>query len=434
MGSEPQIAKEAEERRVAAEQKRIAEEKETQWRSRPFSQLVGQQEPIARMKNFAAHYVGTGAVARHILITGEDGVGKRTLARAFAREQGAKVVTTEAWALERTGDLIGMLTNLGEGDVLVISNLGKIPRSLIEFLQAALNDFRVDFVVDKGMFAKMINVPLKRFTCLSTARSERDCPKELRGAFDLTIPLQSYSREELEQISTLIAGHVGASISAAAAGLVASVASGSPHQVERLVRRLAETGKSPITEEGAAQLLSVLGFSGALRSTEDPTAVSDLQRLSGVEFEHVIGTLLHRMGFHAEVTQATGDGGIDIVASLDRPIIGGRYLIQCKRLAPDTPVGAATVREFYGAFTADRRAVKGILVTTSGFTAQAREFAQNLPVELVDGEQLARLLSEDEPSRSPEILRKAKEERDKARTIFDESTRTKRDKGRTLFD
>jgi len=141
-------------------------------------------------------------------------------------------------------------------------------------------------------------------------------------------------------------------------------------------------------------LLSMLGLGNTSPNRTEPTAVLDLQRLSGVDFEHVIGRLLHRMGLRAEVTKATGDGGIDIIATLDRPIIGGRYLIQCKRLALDSPVGAAIVREFYGALTADRRAAKGILVTTSGFTAQAREFARNLPIELVDGEQLAKLLAQ----------------------------------------
>jgi hypothetical protein len=121
---------------------------------------------------------------------------------------------------------------------------------------------------------------------------------------------------------------------------------------------------------------------------------ADLNALSGVEFEKLITTLLGRMGFRAEMTKATGDGGVDIVAAVEGPIVGGKYLFQCKRFAPDHPVGVATVREFYGVLAADRRAVKGILVTTSGFTAQAREFAQNVPVELVDGNQLGRLLAQ----------------------------------------
>jgi restriction system protein len=71
-----------------------------------------------------------------------------------------------------------------------------------------------------------------------------------------------------------------------------------------------------------------------------------------------------------------------MVAVLDRPITGGKYLFQCKRYSPDNLIGAATVREFYGAVTAER-AVKGILITTSDFTAQAREFAERVGVELI---------------------------------------------------
>jgi hypothetical protein len=128
--------------------------------------------------------------------------------------------------------------------------------------------------------------------------------------------------------------------------------------------------------------------------TATGVSMSGLDTLSGTEFEGLITRLLEHMGFRAGMTKASGDGGIDIVATLDQPLIGGRYLIQCKRYAPDSPVGAATVREFYGALTADRRAVKGILITTSGFTAQATEFARGLPIELIARDQLQRLLEQ----------------------------------------
>jgi restriction system protein len=98
-------------------------------------------------------------------------------------------------------------------------------------------------------------------------------------------------------------------------------------------------------------------------------------QLSGTEFEVCVTKLLQRIGFRTELTRATGDGGIDIVAFLDRPIVGGRYLVQCKRFAANIPVGAPIVREFYEGFVADRSAVKGLFITTSNFTTQAREFA-----------------------------------------------------------
>lgn len=119
----------------------------------------------------------------------------------------------------------------------------------------------------------------------------------------------------------------------------------------------------------------------------------DLDSLSGEDFENLIAQLLTRMGFDAEVTKVTGDGGVDIVATLDQPITGGRFLIQCKRYARESPVGAAAVREFYGALIADRLASKGILITTSSFTAQAESFARGSPIELIGRNQLEKLLA-----------------------------------------
>jgi restriction system protein len=144
-----------------------------------------------------------------------------------------------------------------------------------------------------------------------------------------------------------------------------------------------------ITRESAADVLSRLGFVGARTTGEAP---KDLMNLSGVEFEHFIKSLLDRLGFKTEMTAATGDGGIDIVAHLDQPIVGGKYLVQCKRYLQGTLVGASTVREFYGGVVADPTAVKGILITTSDFTSQARVFAAGLRIELVGGGQLQELL------------------------------------------
>ncbi len=104
--------------------------------------------------------------------------------------------------------------------------------------------------------------------------------------------------------------------------------------------------------------------------------------------------MLQKMGFRSEMTSVTGDGGIDIIAVSEKPIVGGRYLIQCKRFAAGNLVGAPAVREFYGALTADKKAVKGIFITTSGFTKQARDFAENLPLELIDADSLHELLGE----------------------------------------
>jgi HJR/Mrr/RecB family endonuclease len=153
-------------------------------------------------------------------------------------------------------------------------------------------------------------------------------------------------------------------------------------QILKLITSLASYNAHPVMKELAKA------------ATATGVSMRVLDSLSGIEFEGLITRLLEHMGFRAGMTKASGDGGIDIVATLDQPLIGGRYLIQCKRYAPDSPVGAATVREFYGVLTADRRAVKGILVTTSGFTVQSQEFARGLPIELIGRDQLQLLLEQ----------------------------------------
>jgi restriction system protein len=93
------------------------------------------------------------------------------------------------------------------------------------------------------------------------------------------------------------------------------------------------------------------------------------------------------------MTKASGDGGIDIEAVLDKPFVGGKFLIQCKRFSPETVVGSPTVRQFQGAISVDRGA-KGILVTTSRFSDEAMKFAQSVGIELIDMDRLRTLLIE----------------------------------------
>lgn len=123
-----------------------------------------------------------------------------------------------------------------------------------------------------------------------------------------------------------------------------------------------------------------------------PTDISeDMTSLSPTEFERQIVSLFQRMGYVAEHTGRTGDHGIDLVATSEAAITGGRLVIQCKRYAQGNNVGEPEVRDLYGAVT-DARASKGILVTTSDFTTAARRFAANKPLELINGSKLDHLL------------------------------------------
>ena len=110
--------------------------------------------------------------------------------------------------------------------------------------------------------------------------------------------------------------------------------------------------------------------------------MKDINTLSGVEFENLCQQLLQKMGFETETTKASGDGGIDIIARCSKPLLKGKYIIQCKRYAGS--VGEPIIRDLYGVVMSER-ANKGILMTTGYFTPSAISFAEDKNLELVDG-------------------------------------------------
>lgn len=119
--------------------------------------------------------------------------------------------------------------------------------------------------------------------------------------------------------------------------------------------------------------------------------INSLLDFSPVAFENLVVDLLAKMGFEAMTTKISGDGGIDVIAVSKQPIIGGKYLIQCKRYS-DTNIGEPIIRELYGIMHAEK-ANKGILITTSSFTKNALIFAHDKQIELIDGTMLVNLLA-----------------------------------------
>lgn len=116
---------------------------------------------------------------------------------------------------------------------------------------------------------------------------------------------------------------------------------------------------------------------------------SDINVLSGIDFEGVCQQLIENMGFETETTKASGDGGIDLIAYNHQPLLSGKYIIQCKRYSGS--VGEPIIRDLYGVVMSER-ANKGILMTTGCFTNSAITFAEGKPIELIDGEKLSELL------------------------------------------
>jgi Holliday junction resolvasome RuvABC ATP-dependent DNA helicase subunit len=351
---------------------RLTEDSGPDWSPRSLSEIIGQVQAVRRLQPLIDLSKERGQPLAHILLIGAMGIGKQTLARTLANEMSAGIVTTAGQSIERVGDLMGILTNLNERDVLFIDQVQELPRVVEEYLYLAMEKFAVIFVMDKGLNARTMNIPLRPFTLIGTAQKESELTPRLRSLFPITVVLQPYSQTELSTIAQAFARAHGLSLTPGAAVMIGSFSGGSLVKVRSAVELASRPGASEISEADASKALAILGHQDGSYSYGIP---SDLMQLSGTEFEVCVTKLLQRIGFRTELTRATGDGGIDIVAFLDRPIVDGRYLVQCKRFAANIPVGAPIVREFYEGFVADRSAVKGLFITTSNFTTQAREFA-----------------------------------------------------------
>ena len=354
--------------------------------------IIGQTDAVKRLATLVALHIRSAAVLSHILLVGPEGHGKRTIAHTLARELRVNIREAEASSLERAGDLAAILADLEKGDIFLLKGVNRIRREPLEILPATMRTFELNIIVGKGSVARTMKLVVKPFTCIGTVTSESECPYEVRDAFDSVIRLQPYQPTEILELSARACERAGLSVEPATIRLIAGLAAGNPKKAQSLIRRLALLGNKKLSPTEAEEILSAYGYTIGTRDSSS-SGISNLTNLSGVQFERLITKLLEKMGFRAEMTKATGDGGIDIEAVLDKPFVGGRYLVQCKRFAPDSLVGSPMVREFYGAVTADRKAFKGILITTSGFTSQALEFADGIPIELVDGARLAELLS-----------------------------------------
>jgi Holliday junction DNA helicase RuvB len=174
----------------------------------------------------------------HILFYGPPGLGKTTLAHIIAAEMDAKIFATSGPALQRTGDLMGIMTNLNDGDVLFIDEIHRLSSIIEEFMYPAMEDFKVDFVVDKGAFAKVINVPLKRFTMVGATTRAGMLSAPLRDRFGLYYHLDFYPPEELAEIVCRSGRLLEADIDDEASLTIAGRSRGTPRIANRLLRRV----------------------------------------------------------------------------------------------------------------------------------------------------------------------------------------------------
>ncbi len=211
---------------------------EVNLRPQSLFDFVGQEkikEPLSISIEAAK---GRNEPIEHVLLYGNPGLGKTTLASIIANEMDVKIKTTSGPALERVGDLAAILTNLGRGDILFIDEIHRMNKTIEEVLYSAMEDYVLDIIVGKGPAARTLRLPLERFTMIGATTKMNLLSGPLRDRFGHTYHLEFYEPEDIEKIVHRNARILDVAIEDEAAKLIAERARRTPRIANRLLKRV----------------------------------------------------------------------------------------------------------------------------------------------------------------------------------------------------
>lgn len=244
----------------------ISAEDDTERSLRPhrLTEYVGQENVKELLKVYIEAAKQRGDALDHVLLYGPPGLGKTTLANIIAAEMGVSIRITSGPALEKTGDIVALLTNLQEGDILFIDEIHRLSRTVEEVLYPAMEDFEFDIIIGKGPSARSIRFDLPKFTLIGATTRSGQLTSPFRDRFGVLFRLELYTVGELARIVTRSADILGIKIDPEGAEEIASRSRGTPRIANRLLKRVRDfaqiMGDGTITKNIARQALLKLNI------------------------------------------------------------------------------------------------------------------------------------------------------------------------------
>lgn len=203
-----------------------------------FADFAGQSKVVSNLRIFVQAARMRGESLDHVLLFGPPGLGKTTLSNIIANELGVGFKVTSGPVLDKPGDLAGLLTSLEPNDVLFIDEIHRLSPVVEEYLYSAMEDYRIDIMIDKGPSARTIQIDLNRFTLIGATTRSGLLTSPLRARFGINCHLEYYDADVLAGIVARSAGLLGVEIDSKAAGEIARRSRGTPRIANSLLRRV----------------------------------------------------------------------------------------------------------------------------------------------------------------------------------------------------